>query len=125
MRLLLIIMTIFLIRGELYSQQYDSIIYVKVQINGVSLGSTKKVVISKIGKPQKITKYKNGSNDDHWFEYHYDHSILEILNDGSLYGFELKSSAFVLQYGECKVKVGDPVDALAKYFRGSFKAFKI
>lgn len=121
-RYLLITMAFFLLRNEAYSQlRYDSIPYQKVQINGLYTTVTKKELIQAYGKPQKITRYVSDANDDRWWEYHYGRTIMEVLADGRLYGFELRTPAFVFQYGEYKVRVGDSLSSLRKYFPGSYK----
>lgn len=56
---------------------------------------------------------KNESNDNSWLEYHYGKSVLEIGHDGSLYGFQLRSGDFGLQYEGCEVKMGDSLAVLA------------
>jgi hypothetical protein len=126
-----LIFTIFSIVGSgLYAQEvpffkkYDSVNYEKVQINGVPMSGTKKDILKRIGKPQKITKYRNDSNDDHWFEYHYDHTILEVSDDGSFYGFKLMARAFTWRYGSDSVKVGDPLSMLCNYFPASCRTMK-
>ena len=71
MRYLLILLLFSLSQKELYSQripfseEYDSVIYKKVQINGVFMSGTKKDILKQIGKPQKITRYVSDANDDH------------------------------------------------------------
>jgi hypothetical protein len=127
---LIILLIHSLLWSGLYAQEvpffkkYDSVNYQKVQINGVPISGTKKDILRKIGKPQKITKYRNDSNDDHWFEYHYDRTILEVLDDGSFYGFKLRTRAFEWRYGADSVKVGDPVSVLCKYFPASCRTMK-
>jgi len=61
-----------------YDEEYDGVIYNNIQINGVSMTGYKKDILSKIGKPQRITKMVSDANDDHWFEYHYDRTILRV-----------------------------------------------
>jgi len=107
-----------------FSKKYDSVVYDKVQINGVTMSGTKKDILKKIGKPQKITKYRNDSNDDHWFEYHYDRTILEVLEDGSFYGFKLRTRAFTWRYGTEEVQVGDALSGTCNYFPASCKTMK-
>ena len=107
-----------------FFKKYDSVNYDKVQINGVPMTSTKKDILKKIGRPQKITKYRNDSNDDHWFEYRYDLTILEVSDDGSFYGFRLKTKAFTWRYGADSVKVGDALSGICNYFPASCRTMK-
>jgi len=107
-----------------FSQQYDSVIYEKVQINGVFMSGTKKDILKQIGKPQKITRYVSDANDDHWFEYHYDRTTLHVSFDGKFYGFRLRTRAFTWQYGAITVKVGDPLSVLRQYFPASCRTMK-
>ena len=130
MRSILIINFCLLVGGGLFaqdvpfSQKYDSVVYEKVQINGVATTGTKRDIVKKIGKPQKITKYRSDANDDHWLEYHYDRTILQVSDDGSFYGFILKSRGFTWRYGADSVKVGDPLSLLCKYFSASCRTMK-
>jgi len=107
-----------------FSQRYDSVIFPKVQINGVPMTGTKKDIIKKIGKPQKITRYVSDANDDHWYEYHYGRTILEVSYEGKFYGFKLRTSAFTWRCGAMTVKVGDPLSVVCKYFPASCKTMK-
>lgn len=126
----LLILLFTLCQQELYSQkipfseEYDSVIYKKVQINGVFMSGTKKDILKQIGNPQKITRYVSDANEDHWFEYHYDRTILHVSFDGKFYGFKLRSTAFTWQYGAITVKVGDPLSLLCKYFPASYRTLK-
>jgi hypothetical protein len=107
-----------------FNQRYDSVIFQKVQINGVIISGTKRDILNKIGKPQTITRYVSDANDDHWFEYHYDRTILEVLDDGSFYGFKLRTSAFTWQCGAVTLKVGDPLSVLCQSFPASCRTMK-
>lgn len=107
-----------------FFKKYDSVVYEKVQINGVPMLANKKDVVKKIGKPQKITKYRNDSNDDHWFEYRYGTTILQVLDDGDFYGYKLKTPVFTWRYGVDSVKVGDAVTGICKYFPASCRTLK-
>jgi len=111
-------------QGAPFSQKYDSVIYDKVQINGVLTTGTKKDIIKKIGRPQKITKYRSDANNDHWSEYRYGRTILQVSDDGSFYGFELNTRAFIWRYGTDSIRVGDLVSQLCKYFPASCRTMK-
>jgi len=120
----LVLLTLLLPGNHLFSQNYDSVEFKKVQINGIFLGSAKKLILDTMGKPQKITKYDNESNEDSWSEYHYGANIIDILPKGTFRGFNIKTKSLILSYGNLKVKVGDPLDALAKTFPRSFATMK-
>lgn len=107
-----------------FSEQYDSVIYEKVQINGVPMSGDKKDILSKIGKPQKITKFVSDATTDHWFEYRYGRTILQVADDGRFWGFELKTTAFTWRYGADSVKVGDPLSLLCNHFPASCRTMK-
>jgi hypothetical protein len=83
-----------------FARRYDSVIYDKVHINGVPTSG---------GKPQKITRHVSDATTHRWFEYHYGASILQVGDDGSFYGFDLRTRAFTWRYGANTVRVGDPV----------------
>ena len=130
MRYLLIIIAASLLGSKLhaqetpYAEKYDSVIYKKIQINGVPMSGTKKDILKTIGKPQKITRFVSDATSDHWFEYHYGGTILQVSDDGSFYGFNLQTSAFTWRYGADAVKVGDPLSLLCKYFPASCRTMK-
>jgi len=107
-----------------YDEEYDSVIYKKIEINGVPMSGNKKDILSKIGKPQKITKMVSDATTDHWFEYHYGRTILRVFDDGRFWGFELRTRAFTWRYGADTVRVGDPLSLLCKYFPASCRTMK-
>lgn len=111
-------------QGVPFSRKYDSVVYEKIQINGVPMTGTKKDIVKKVGAPQKITKYRSGANGDHWLEYHYDRTILQVGDDGAFYGFKLRTGAFSWRYGPDSVKVGDPLSVLCNYFPASCRTMK-
>ena len=107
-----------------YAEEYDSVIYENIQINGVPTTGNKKDILYKIGKPQKITKMVSDANSDHWFGYHYGRTILHVFDDNRFGGFELRTRAFVWRYGADTVRVGDPLSLLCKYFPASCRTMK-
>ena len=130
MRNILIIILCLLVGSGLYAQEvpfdqkYDSVVYEKVQINGVPMSGNRKDILKKIGKPQKITKFVSDATTDHWFEYHYGATTLHVFDDGRFWGFELRTRAFTWRYGTDSVKVGDPLSLLCNYFPASCRTMK-
>jgi len=111
-------------QGVAYEEEYDSVIYENIQINGVPVTGNKKDILNKIGKPQKITKFVSDATTDHWFEYHYGPTILQVFDDGRFWGFELRTGAFTWRYGADTLRVGDPLSLLCKYFPASCRTMK-
>jgi hypothetical protein len=107
-----------------YEEEYDSVVYGNIQINGVPATGTKKDIVKRIGKPQKITRFVSDATTDRWWEYRYDSTILQVLDDGRFGGFELRTSAFTWRCGADSVKVGDPLSVLCNYFPASCRTMK-
>jgi hypothetical protein len=105
------------------AQEDNIVVDKKLLVNGVPLGAGKTAVVKAMGKPQRITKFESDDNEDRWLEYHYGRNILQVLYDGKLYGFNLKSAGVTIKYEDCVVKVGDPLTVLEKCFPVSYRDY--
>ncbi|MES2006197.1 MAG: hypothetical protein V4450_16890 [Bacteroidota bacterium] len=116
---------LFLIAGmhTTYGQVYDSVDFKKIQVNGISLGTSKNLLVKKLGKPAKMVTTENTTGMDMYSEYHYFKSSLRVSVAGTLNGFDITDDHFVIGYNQLKIKNGDPIQPIAGRFPNSAKAF--
>ena len=105
---------------SLFGQNYNEIIFENTFINNVPLGASKIDVIRCFGKPQKIVKDKDVSEDGRWSNYFYKNSIIMISAENTFRGFTIIDSSFIISYNEIDIKIGDDLSKLQKYFPQSY-----
>ncbi|MES2328945.1 MAG: hypothetical protein V4539_05030 [Bacteroidota bacterium] len=123
MRLLLLILVTSFSTVFVYGQVYDSIPFVRIQVNGLALGAKKEEVIKKFGEPHKTVTTENNRGADIYIDYVYDKSTLRVNPPGVFYGFKLTDNNFILSCGKYSIRPGDSLKEFAIYFPKSFSAY--
>ena len=124
MKSILFLAIILFFKTSLFGQDYNQIIFEKTFVNRVPLGANKTEVIRNFGRPQKIRKDKDISEDGRWSNYYYKNSIVMISLENTFRGFTILDTSFTLKYNKITLKIGDKLNMLQKYFPDSYMMFR-
>ena len=124
MKSILLVAIILFLNSNIFSQNYNQIFFEKTFVNKVPLGANKTDVILNFGRPQKIRKDKDISEDGKWSNYYYKNSIVMISLENNFRGFTILDTSFIVTYNNITLKIGDKLSKLQKYFPDSYMMFR-